>query len=308
MKLLGATFDAGHHEKTGGLRRLTTLPKSKTTKTQCLPLESSRSTFAAAFFSFGSDEELAKTLKFRSSEPMRARVKLYRPRQSRDRRKDHRFDTGSVPLRCSSEMRSTHPAKTPPSKTKPTLNMSFQRYGGLPGASSGSSFEGGASARVEIIVSAVNCSDLLKVEEATLSRDEEFPGPEVFSAAGIKWRSFERERRVGRVDESGFLVERRRGAIWRQRELNNSRGLPCKLWDGSSTIEGKARVNGYLPRRDRHSWFHYVTLPYTVSDFFSFSEFSALSLSRSQPLNCSLPISILSSDVPHCGYQSVSDS
>lgn len=58
---------------------LTTLPSNNTTNTQCRPLARSRKTLFAALRSLGLEEDVESTRRFKSSEPIKAKVKLYIP-------------------------------------------------------------------------------------------------------------------------------------------------------------------------------------------------------------------------------------
>ena len=66
--------------RAGGLTlrqtKRTTLPSRSTTSTQCLPLCKSRRTFSADLRCLGSSDDVARTRRFRSSDPIRASVRL----------------------------------------------------------------------------------------------------------------------------------------------------------------------------------------------------------------------------------------
>jgi hypothetical protein len=76
----------------------------------------------ACFLSAASSELVAKTLRFRSSEPIKAKVKLIHQPNCTDDRQELAY-----------------PAKTPPASTKQALRPSFHQNIGLSGLSSGSS-------------------------------------------------------------------------------------------------------------------------------------------------------------------------
>ena len=106
----------------GNRKVRTTLLSSKTTRTQCRPRSSRRITLAADLRSFASSEEVASTRRLRSSEPIKASVRLtgqlLPPSSSQQQR--HKADRGrdSSPSKDTSEQHQPHRQDQLPHKVR----------------------------------------------------------------------------------------------------------------------------------------------------------------------------------------------